>query len=175
MTSGQKDKVFIIDSNVLLAPYHAYYSFEIAPTFWENMSRLITSKDIVILDKVYAELMVKDDSLSRWLKTVPELQPLKSDTPGIIDNYGLIINHLQSCGLYTADAFNKWSQDRVADPWIVAAAKTYNYTVISFESRILQLNAKNPSKNPKIPDICGHMGINCHDLFYMMNHFGIRL
>ncbi|MDR1147565.1 MAG: DUF4411 family protein [Spirochaetaceae bacterium] len=174
MVNGS-DEIFIIDSNAMLAPYHAYYSFEIAPTFWEIMRRFITAKNIVVLDKVYEEITAKEDGLSRWLKAVPELEPLKYNTPGVVENYGLIIGYLQSCGLYTNVAFHEWSQEKVADPWIVAAAKTYNYTVISFENRIHNLSAKNPSNKPKIPDICDQLRINCHDLFYMMNKLGVKL
>jgi hypothetical protein len=52
----QNKEVFIIDSNALITPYKFYYSFEIAPQFWDTIAKHITLKNIVILDKVFYEI-----------------------------------------------------------------------------------------------------------------------
>jgi hypothetical protein len=40
-------EVFIIDSNALITPYKFYYSFEIAPQFWDTMVEHIMRKNNV--------------------------------------------------------------------------------------------------------------------------------
>jgi hypothetical protein len=94
---------------------------------------------------------------------------------GIIQNYGRVISHIQSCGLYTSTAFNAWSQEQVADPWIVAAAITNRYTVISLEVPIHGLNINQKSNKLKIPNICDQLNVKCQNLYYMMNNLAIKL
>jgi hypothetical protein len=171
----QNDEVFIIDSNAFITPYNTFYSFEIAPSFWTNIEDRIISKNIVILDKVFDEIVAKEDKLNNWLQGIQGLEPIDHKNYGIIQNYGQVINHIQSCGLYTPVALHIWSQEQVADPWIVAAALTNQYTVISLEVPIHGLNVKKPSDKPKIPNICEQLNVKCRNLYYMMNKLAIKL
>jgi hypothetical protein len=171
----QNDEVFIIDSNALITPYNAYYSFEIAPSFWTNIEERIISKDIVVLDKVFDEIVAKEDKLNNWLRDIQGLESVDHKSSGIIQNYGQVINHIQSCDLYTPVALSIWSQEQAVDPWIVAAALTNHYTVISLEAPIYGLNANQKSDKPKIPNVCEQLNIKCQNLYYMMNKLAIKL
>jgi hypothetical protein len=173
--SGGNKEAFIIDSNIMIAPYKSYYSFEIAPQFWDTMAEHIRMKKIVILDKVFDEILVKDDQLSQWLKSIDNLEQINYRDSKIIRNYGKIINYIETSGLYSRPAFNAWAQGNKADPWIIAAAAAYNYTVITFENGNRGLNINQPSKSAQIPDICQQFDITCEDLFYMMRRLSIRL
>jgi hypothetical protein len=173
--NGQHNEVFIIDSNALITPHNFYYSFEIAPSFWTNIEKQILSKNIVILDKVFDEIVAKKDKLNDWLQGIQGLEQIDHKSSGIIQNYGRVINHIQSCGFYTPVALNAWAQEQVADPWIVAAAITNHYTVISFEVPIHGLNIKSPSDKPKIPNICEQLNVKHQNLYYMMKVLGITL
>jgi hypothetical protein len=171
----RNDEVFIIDSNALITPYNAYYSFEIAPSFWTNVEKRIISKSIVVLDKVFDEIVAKKDKLNDWLRDIQGLEQIDHKNAGIIQNYGRVISHIQSCGLYTPVALNTWSQEQFADPWIVAAALTNHYTVISLEAPIYGLNTNQKSDKPKIPNICDQLNIKHQNLYYMMNRLAIKL
>jgi hypothetical protein len=99
--SEQDTDVFIIDSNALITPYKFYYSFEIAPRFWDVIAKHIERKNIVILDKVFDEISAKDDPLGQWIKNIDGLEPISYKDSEIIDytvitfetfNQGLNIN-----------------------------------------------------------------------------------
>jgi hypothetical protein len=171
----QNKEVFIIDSNALITPYKFYYSFEIAPRFWDTVAKHIELKNIVILDKVFDEISLKDDLLGRWIKDIDNLEKISIKDSKIISNYGKIMNHISTIGFYSTVAFNAWAQANKADPWIIAAAVAYNYTVITFETFNQGLNVNYPSKTVKIPNVCRQFNIRCKDLFYMMHELSIRL
>lgn len=171
----QNKEVFIIDSNALITPYKFYYSFEIAPKFWDVVAKHIALKNIVVFDKVFDEISSKDDQLSRWIKSIDNLEQIRFKDSEIIGNYGEIMNYISTSGFYSPVAFDAWAQATKADPWIIAAAMAYNYTVITFETFNQGLNVKHPSKIVKIPNVCQQFNIKCKDLFYMMHELSIRL
>jgi hypothetical protein len=173
--SRQNSEVFIIDSNALITPYKFYYSFEIAPQFWNVVAKHIILKNVIILDKVFDEISSKDDLLGRWIKSIDNLEQISFKDSEIIDNYGKIMNYIGTSGFYSSIAFNAWAQANKADPWIIAAAMAYNYTVITFETFNQGLNVNHPSKIVKIPNVCQRFNIKCKDLFYMMHELSIRL
>jgi hypothetical protein len=173
--SKQNNEVFIIDSNALITPYKFYYSFEIAPQFWDTIANHITLKNIAILDKVFDEISSKNDPLGQWIKNIVDLKQINYRDSEIIGNYGKIMNYISASGFYSSIALNTWAQRNKADPWIIAAAVAYNYTVITFETFNQGLNINQPSKSVKIPNICQQFDITCKDLFYMMQKLSIRL
>lgn len=171
----QSNEVFIIDSNTLITPYHFYYSFEFAPKFWDRIEQQIAQKNIILLDKVFDEIASKKDRLCDWLLSIQDLKQIDHKNSEIIENYGKIIRHIQTCGYYKPVALHTWSQEQVADPWIIAAAMTYHYTVITFEMPYQSTNSNQQHNNAKIPNICTNFNVNCKDLFYMMNNLNITL
>jgi hypothetical protein len=173
--NNQNKEVFIIDSNALITPYKFYYSFEIAPQFWDAIAKHITLKSIVILDKVFDEISSKDDLLGQWIKSIDNLEQINFKDSQIIGNYGKIMNYISAGGFYSSIALNAWAQANKADPWIIAAAMANNYTVITFETFNQGLNVNHPSKIVKIPNVCQQFNIMCKDLFYMMHELSIRL
>lgn len=69
---------------------------------------------------------------------------------------------------------SEWSRESVADPWLIAAAATYN-TIITFEEANKGLNSRSPSKNAKIPDVANEFGVKTEKLYYMMRELGLKL
>ena len=63
----------------------------------------------------------------------------------------------------------------VADPWLIAAAAVNHYTIVTFEKPNDGLNARNPSKNAKIPDVASEFGVETVDLYSMMRELGFML
>jgi hypothetical protein len=85
------------------------------------------------------------------------------------------MNYIRTSGFYSSIALNAWAQGNKADPWIIAAAMAYNYTVITFETFNQGLNINQPSKIVKIPNVCQQFDVVCKDLYYMMHKLSIRL
>jgi DNA-binding XRE family transcriptional regulator len=131
------------------------------------------------LDKVFEELtkLPKDteDDLSLWIKSIDRLEPLSHKNDTIIQNYRNVLTYIQNCGFYQERALANWSNEAIADPWIISAAMANNYTVITIEAGNGNLQKNQPSATAKIPDICKHFNVKCENLFYLMRALSFKL
>jgi len=167
---------FIVDANTLITPYRTFYSFDLAPQFWTFLSHEILRGNIIVLDSVYDEITRSTDDLTNWMKSIDGLQTLNHGRDrDIIANYARILNYIQNCGLYKPIALTNWADERIADPWIIAAAMKNNYTVITFEARNGNLSSKQPSKNANIPDVCEAFGVKYGNLYSMLRALSFHL
>lgn len=171
----QRETTFLVDANTFITPYRGYYPFDLAPKFWRNLEGKIVDGSIVILDKVFDELYAGRDDLSEWLSNINPCTQIIHKNPDIITVYSDILAHIQTSGLYTQKALAEWSDNRIADPWLVACAKVNAFTVVTFEVSNANLNKQSPSSHPKIPDICKEFGITYMNLFDMMRALSINV
>ncbi|HIU57248.1 MAG TPA: DUF4411 family protein [Candidatus Ornithomonoglobus merdipullorum] len=169
------DEHFIIDSNSLITPYSAYYSFELAPGFWAQLERSIADGSVSILDMVKTELTKGNDPLVDWINNIMIGKYIRHSEPDIISVYEQVVQYIYSEPCYSDAAFMEWGRVDVADPWLIAASSVYGCKLVTFEKRNLNLNPSYPSKNPKIPDVAKEFGVTTCDLFYMMRTLGFRL
>lgn len=58
---------FLIDSNSFMTPYRQYYAFDLVPTYWEEISKCTSSRRLVLLDIVKAEIDKGEDDLADWI------------------------------------------------------------------------------------------------------------
>ncbi|MGB4661781.1 MAG: DUF4411 family protein [Mobilitalea sp.] len=158
---------FLIDSNAIITPYQQYYPFDFAKVFWDSLEKELQSGAIVLLDLVRDEIVKGNDSLSEWAKGFDSIV-LDRRQPEIIKTYSEVLEYINKSKVYSDIALKNWSGVTIADPWLIAVASVFDYTVISFEKNAGNLSTTNPSNKPKIPDICSEFGVECKDLFYMM-------
>lgn len=64
--------------------------------------------------------------------------------------------------------------DNVADPRLIAVAKAYDYTIITFEAGI-NFNGGTPMARAKIPNVCRDLNVKYADLFSMMEQLQVKL
>lgn len=84
-----------------------------------------------------------------------------------------MINHLNDCGFYKNNAVKEWSDDVVADPWIIAVALDLKYVVVTNE--VSQNRNKGEIYNrAKIPNIANDLDVKCIDVFQMLRLFHIK-
>ncbi|MDR1149062.1 MAG: DUF4411 family protein [Spirochaetaceae bacterium] len=171
MDSGFSE-VFLIDSNILIAPFHSYYAFEFAPEFWSFIEQNILIKKIILLDIVFDEITAGTDELSAWIKKINGLETI--DHKNYIAQYADILNFIQTSGFYKIEALHSWSMPTAADPFLIAAAIANQYTIITGERPNNGLNKTNPSPRAKIPDICSQFNVKWNNLFYMLRQLGFR-
>jgi hypothetical protein len=69
---------------------------------------------------------------------------------------------------------DKGGKRLVADPWLIATAAVYGYTIVTFE-KFVNVNTGNPSGTPKIPNIAEKFHVRTTDLFHMIRDLGVRL
>ena len=169
---------YLLDANVLITPHKQYYSFDFAPSFWEQLANILRRNNATILRVVSNEILGKmNDSLSEWLKNIREdiKIPSVARNQKIHENYSLVLHYIQMCGFYTDNALLNWSRDGIADPWLIATAMNNGYKIVTNEQPSGKLSCKNQQHNPKIPDVAKHFGVQCISLFDFMRDMGFKM
>ena len=169
--------VFLMDSCAFMTPSRQYYAFDFCPSFWEQVSGHIECGQIAILDMVRSEVLRGQDALHDWFDEITIPQIIRHSEPEVYKVYGKVLDYLNDSPLYHQDAVTKWSRSNVADPWLIAAAKVYQYTVVTAEvhRNIKYINPKNPIRNPGLPDVCDQFEVPCMGLFQMMRELHFKL
>ena len=153
------EEIFLIDANSLITPYLNYYPLDLAPGFWNQLESAIKNGNVVILDMVKNEILQGNDLLTEWMKNMEsEVIFIDHRDPRIIAQYSLVLQYIQDDCRYKISALTEWAQESVADPWLIATAAVYHYTLITFEESNRGLDANNPSKRAKIPDVAREFG-----------------
>lgn len=166
---------FLVDTNTLITPYLNYYPFDFAPGFWKQLEAYITSGEIAILDLVKNEILQGNDSLSAWIKSLHIGNYFNHRDIRIISQYRNVLQAVQNDSCYKPSALTEWAKNTVADAWLIATAKVFNLTLITFERKNNNLSPVNPSKKAKIPNIASTLGVPLDNLFGMMRTLGFSL
>jgi len=165
----------LIDANTLMTPYQSYYPFDFAPKFWYQLESAVEDGSVVILDMVKKEVEKGNDLLSEWIKSIRIPNLIDHREKDILDKYSEVLRYIQTSESYSARALQEWSQGDVADAWLIATALVHGYTIITFEASSHGIDVRNPSSNPKIPDVCAALHVKCEKLFYMMRTLSFML
>lgn len=165
------EKIFLIDSNALITPYESYYPFDLFPSFWEQMASYINQGRIAILDLIKDEIEKGDDDLSKWIKGITIERYIDRRNDIVIAQYRQILSHIQNSADYKESALMEWAKRSVADPWLIATAKAYGYTVITLE-KYASIIPGQPAKKAKIPNIAKVFDVPTQDLIYMLRELG---
>jgi len=160
---------FVIDTSVFIEAYKRYYSFDIAPSFWNALVQHAESGHIISIDRVKQEMnsFHKEDELSKWANEhfVEWFEP--TDKPEVISTYGHIITWAVQQDQYYDAAKNEFAS--AADSWLIAFAKTYNFTVVTHEQ--FDPNSK---RRILIPNVCHAFNVPYVDTFDMLRCLGVK-
>lgn len=169
-------KKYLIDSNSLISPYRTFYQFDLVPSFWTWFKKTYDDS-IFLVDKVRDELChtnkeASKDDLQKWVEnnclTKDKIIHPNSETR-VLEEYGAILAYIEGSSLYKESSYDEWADFKKADPWLIAIAKAYGYTIVTMEEKNLNLNPKNPTKKePRIPDVCNALNVECINLFDLM-------
>ena len=166
---------FLIDANSFMTPYRQYYAFDLIPAYWVELSKRTDSGRLILLDMVKAEIEKGKDELAAWIDRETGFVICNHVSAEIIAKYQEILQYVQNCGLYKEQALRIWSDNEVADPWLIAAAAVNDYTIITAEAPSGGLSIKTPNKEAKIPDVAKAFGVKTGSLYYMMRQLSIRI
>lgn len=166
---------YLFDANSLITPHRNYYPHELFPSFWDWLENLFIQNSFLI-DKVYKELTYdKNDFLCAWVNNIISQSDavIKTNTPEIITNYGLVMNYVKSYEYYTDASFKSWADFDKADPFLIATAIDKNAIIVT-EEKFITLNSPTKSE-PKIPNVAKYFGIKCISLiqFLQLNNFNL--
>ncbi|MFA7119564.1 MAG: DUF4411 family protein [Sphaerochaetaceae bacterium] len=171
------NELFLIDANILITPQEQYYPFDLAPNFWVQMAEKIEEGSIAILDMVKDEILVskEKDDLATWFDNLKVGCYVNHKQQDIINKYSEVLQSIQTNPCYKEKALRAWAQEKVADPWLIAAASIFGFTLITIEKRANKPSQYNPSGNPKIPNVASDFYGKVEDLFSMMRKLQIKL
>lgn len=167
---------FLVDANTFMAAARLYYAYDLIPSFWKIFGEKLKEGNVILLDMVKNEIDKGQDELQQWMKEKQDdFQNCNHIDPGIISKYAQVMQYIHECGFYNEKGLESWAKNDVADPWLIAAAASKGYTLITFEQSAGPLNSKNKSGKVKIPDVASYFGVEVHNLYYMMRQLGIKI
>lgn len=159
-----KNKVkFLLDTNVFIEAYRRYYSFDIAPSFWELLEKFAESGKIISIDRIGNELKKgnNDDPLRNWAITNFDQWFMSTDDQNVFSAYRIIIEWVQKQVQFREYAKAEFAS--VADSWLIAYALAYNHTIVTHE----EYN-KDAKKRVLIPNVCKAFNIPYINTFDML-------
>ena len=59
---------YLLDANVFITAKNNHYGFEFCPAFWDWLDAANATGMVRSIERVYAELIVRDDKLSDWAR-----------------------------------------------------------------------------------------------------------
>lgn len=167
------EEKFLLDANTFITPFQNYYAFDFASGFWTQLKTKLKLDSVYILDVAKNEVMKGEDELSEWFDAIQDANIIDRRNVSILAKYGEVLRFLQDSPLYSDKALRNWSDASVADPWLIAAASAFGYTLVTFETSAGIISVNNPSGRPKIPDIARTFDVKCENLFYFMRKMNI--
>ena len=168
-------EIFLLDSNAFMTPFRFFYAFDLVPAYWKELEKHINAGRVVVLDAVKDEIEKGQDDLSDWLSSVDNLKVVPKVTEQTVKAYQEVMNFVASSGYYKESAVTTWAPANIADPWLIASAKTNSYTLVTEEVKSGGLSKKTPNKSAKIPDIAEYLGVKTIGVFDMMRKLGIQI
>ena len=158
---------FWLDANVFITPNRLeYYSFELAPTFWQLLEQKANDGILASPTRVYDELVRRGDDLAKWAKarqnTSLFVEPDQSVQKAFTAVADYVMNNYQ---YHRAEEFLGG-----ADPWVIAHAMVDNAKVVTYETKRSLI-----AQEPKIPNVCQAFEVIPITLFEMFRELSITL
>ncbi len=148
--------LYCLDTSVLIESWGRHYKPSRFPSFWVCVHETIAAGIFIAPAIVLNELERKDDGLCAWTRErmglfVPLTADVQRAHDEIINRFSRLIN--QSTG------------KSMADPWVIALAKLRGCPVVTYEK-------SGGENNPRIPDVCLRLGIECRRLDEVIEDLG---
>jgi len=159
---------FVLDSNVFIESAKRYYSFDIAPGYWDGLILHATRGPIRSIDKVKVEIDRGNDDLKTWVGSHFHGWFESTDQQDVTDAYGQVMRFALTQPQYTDNA--KADFARVADGWVIAYALAKKFIVVSDEQFDPLIR-----KKIKIPNICRAFSIPYMNTFEMLHSLRVQL
>ncbi|MGB4596078.1 MAG: DUF4411 family protein [Anaerolineaceae bacterium] len=157
---------FLLDSSILISASKAYFPFDIAPSFWNQLVEKGLSGMVVFSDEVKKEIYKQQDELTNWLTANEEnFQEIKSSDSKVVNCYSDVINSVAKDQIYRETAKREFAM--VADSWLIATAIAYGLVVVTNETY-----EEACKKSVKIPNVCKVHQVKCIDLMQFLRTTG---
>jgi hypothetical protein len=158
-------RLYVIDANIFMQAARSYYSFNIAPVFWDTLVKYAQDNKIISIDKVFQEIKEgsEDDLLRQWAKVEFCNYFDTTKTPQILRWYKELVRWANAQSQYFRKAKDEFMDVLNADAWVLAYAKANDCILVTTES---------PKRDAKriipIPNVCEAFSIEYCDTFEML-------
>ncbi|MCC6151971.1 MAG: DUF4411 family protein [Planctomycetes bacterium] len=144
--------IYVFDTSAIVVLKH--YFPKRFPTLWKGLKYLVADGDVVSVREVQNELESYNevDFIQEWIKDNTEIFAKPENAELKVVRSILAVPHFQQ--LIGNKQLLKGTP--VADPFVIAAAKVKNATVVTQE--------KAKPNAAKIPNVCEHFDVPCIDL-----------
>jgi hypothetical protein len=161
--------MFVLDANIFVEAHKRYYSFDIAPGFWQALKQKAEENLLISIDRIYSEIdkFGEDDELKTWAKTEFKDYFISTDHIEIFTAYSEIMEWAINQSQYNKSAKSEFAS--VADSWLLAYAKAFNSTIVTHEEYKPEIKRKIP-----IPNVCRAFDIPYINTFEMLRRLNIR-
>ena len=157
---------YLLDANTFIQAKNQYYAMDICPGYWDWLEQENGLGRLGSISEIARELKRQDDELSCWVKErdkpdffLPVDDRQTQEVYAQIANY--VVQHFEE--KHFAPFLG------VADPWLVAKAKTTGAVLVTHEA-LVPAN----SKKVKIPNICQHFFVQYISTFSLLRRLEAR-
>ena len=169
--------LYILDTNTFITAKNTFYAYDIVPSFWSTLLGMFKTGKVKVIDAVADEIADGKDDLTEWFG-----ENIKKSADDIGDAYviqvkqnGTVLQNYQDiANLIVQNTQYKESEKARflsrADPWLIAAGKALNATIVTQE-----VLSGEGTRKVKIPDICQQVGVKYVNLYEMMRAVGIKI
>ena len=169
--------LYILDTNTFITAKNTFYAYDIVPSFWSTLLGMFKLGKVKVIDAVADEIADGKDDLTEWFG-----ENIKKSADDIGDAYviqvkqnGTVLQNYQDiANLIVQNTQYKESEKARflsrADPWLIAAGKALNATIVTQE-----VLSGEGTRKVKIPDICQQVGVKYVNLYDMMRAVGIKI
>jgi hypothetical protein len=166
---------YCLDTSVYTQAHRQYYAFDMAPGFWKSLKAHAENEVLISPMAVFTELSKGNDELAKWAKENKNLLFSDPDSK-VVESFRQIADFINLH--YESEHWTRLFLDG-ADPWVIAHAKALGLIVVTMEGNKVREEINPKSKRIigriKIPNACGHFGVNCISTFDLIRALKIGL
>jgi predicted nucleic acid-binding protein len=149
---------YSIDTSSLIEGFRNLYPYEVFPRLWNDyLPSLVERGELRATDEVRVELQRRDDELLQWLSAYADDLFVEIDEDTQREVLAILSDHRELVHVGRGRSG--------ADPFVIALAKLNEATVVTEEG-------SGSRKKPRIPDVCGALGIRCMKLIHLIQEQG---
>lgn len=149
---------FSLDSSTIIEAWERVYPIGIFSSLWSRLDQMISDGQILVCEEVFRELEKKEDGAFLWFKERKDgvFVPIDESTIAQVTKILRVFPRM----------VNAAKGRSAADPWVVAVAILNGAVVVTQEAR---------RKEPRIPFVCEHFGIDHTNLLGLVQQMNLRL
>lgn len=169
--------MYLLDTNIYINFYDRYYPINHFATFWEKFIPILQNQIMI------SDVVVRENMHNPWFKSdllANNYQKDFIDHRNYQEEWVAVLNYIANSDVYSDKALigdRAWTNENIADGWLIAIAKKENCTIVSDELPNPNLNSLHKSKNPKVPDVAkaDPFNVRCINMLQFFDEVNLKV